>query len=117
MEVAGDAGLEVFDVGEGTGVKKLKTGVVPASVPAGEENPEGVEACSVANRSEVGTALGVNSPHPSMKNNAAVSPIRLKFFMIPARSIQDRIPRLSVFLRHSCRNRGSGFFHPLDGIC
>ena len=77
MDVVTDSGL---DVGEGIGVKKLKLGVAPISV-AGEENPEGVEACSVANRSGVGAAEGVNNPHPRRKKRAAVSHSNLFFFV------------------------------------
>lgn len=82
MGVCAEPGFEVFDVGDGTGVKKLKTGVVIASVTAGEENPEGVDACSVANRSGVGEEAGLISPHPRMKNSAAVSQMSLLLFMI-----------------------------------
>jgi hypothetical protein len=82
MEVCAEPGFDVFDVGEGTGVKELKTGLAIDSVPAGEENPEGVDACSVANRSGVGEVVGLNSPHPRMKNSAAVIPMSLLLFMI-----------------------------------
>ena len=72
-----------FDVGEGTGVIELKMGVVPASVPAtGVEPPEGVDACSVANRSGVGEEAELKTPQPSRKNSAAVIQISLFLLMI-----------------------------------
>ena len=82
MDVCAEPGFDVFGVGEGTGVNKLKTGLPTASVTAGDENPEGVDACSVANRSGVGDDAELISPHPRMKNSAAVSQISLLLFMI-----------------------------------
>jgi len=70
MEVGTELGAELL-VGEGTGVNPLNTGVDTGSVAAGtgEETPEGVEACSVANRSEVGAGAGPASPQPRMMNS------------------------------------------------
>jgi hypothetical protein len=61
-----ESGFE-FEVGEGTAVKPLKIGVAIDSVTAGETYPEGVDACSVANRSGASEVAGVNSPHPRTK--------------------------------------------------
>ena len=60
------------DANVGFGEGKLKTGVVIASVTAGDENEEGVEACSVANKSGVDGDDGVNIPHPRMKIRAVI---------------------------------------------
>ncbi len=80
MDVSGVLG---FDVGEGTGVIGLKTGVVPASVAAtGVEPPEGVDACSVANKSGVGEDPELKTPHPRMKNSVAVIQISLFLLVI-----------------------------------
>jgi hypothetical protein len=65
MDVCPDA-----DVGLGEG--KPKTGVAMDSVTTGDVDEEGVEACSVANRSGVGEETGVKIPHPRMKISAVV---------------------------------------------
>ena len=80
MDVSDELG---FDVGEGIGVIGLKTGAVPASVAAmGVEPPEGVEACSVANKSGVGEEAELKTPHPKMKNSVAVIQISLFLLVI-----------------------------------
>jgi len=81
MDVSDELGL---DVGEGTGVMGLKTGVVPASVsPATRvEPPEGVEACSVANRSGVGEEAKLKTPQPRIKNSVPVIQISLFLLVI-----------------------------------
>jgi hypothetical protein len=80
-EVAAESGLEGFVVGVATGVKALKTGaVLVASAATGEEYPDGVEACSVANRSESGAGVGANKPHPRIKSSAPVIHNSLVFF-------------------------------------
>ena len=48
----------------GLGEGRSKTGVVNASVPTGDEDDEGVEACSVASRSGAGEEEGVKRLHP-----------------------------------------------------
>lgn len=56
------AGTGVLSAEEevGFGAGRSKAGVAPGWVPAGDEDEEGVEACSVANRSGVGeTAMGL----------------------------------------------------------
>jgi hypothetical protein len=78
MDVTAESGLEV---GVGTGVKMLNTGVATPSVNPGEEPPEGVDACSVANRSGVGEVDGVTRPHPSIRKRAAVIQRYLVFFI------------------------------------
>jgi hypothetical protein len=50
-----------------TGVEKLKSGVVINWVATGDESEEGVEACSVANRSGVGAEAELRKLHPRMK--------------------------------------------------
>ena len=69
-------------MGEGTAVKELKMGPAAASVTAGDENPEGVDACSVANRSGVGEEARLKSPHPRMKRREIVIHNNLILFMI-----------------------------------
>ena len=56
----------------GMSVGKLKSGVASGSPGAGEENPEGVEACRVPSRSGVGFEAGLKSPHPSAKTSALI---------------------------------------------
>ena len=56
----------------GMSVGKLKSGVAIGSPGTGEENPEGVEACSVPSRSGVGFEAGLKSPHPSAKTSASI---------------------------------------------
>lgn len=82
MEVAAESGFSTFVVGEATGVNKLNAGVVTTSVTAGEANPDGVEACRVANRSELGAVVGLRTPQPRMKNSAAVIHNNLFFFLL-----------------------------------
>lgn len=81
MDVGTEPGT-VFDVGEATGVNPLKTGVDIASFGAGVGPPKGVDACSVANRSEVGTGAGPTSPHPRMKSNTLVIEMSLVLVII-----------------------------------
>ena len=68
MDVVTVSGLEV---GDGTGVKLLKPGVFTSSVPAGGNEPDGVEAWRVAKRSSVGGAEGASRLHPRRKETAA----------------------------------------------
>lgn len=63
-------GAADVDTVGGTNVGKLKSGVSAESVAIGDEKDEGVEACSVANRSGVGEEAGLKSPHPSIKTRA-----------------------------------------------
>lgn len=86
MEVCAELGIEV---GEGTAVKPPKTGVVSDSVTAGEAYPEGVDACSVANRSGVGEDPGLNSPHPRIKKSPIDIHNSLVLFMIPTQLIPE----------------------------
>ena len=88
MDVRAELGLE-FEVGEGTAVKPPKTGVVINSVTTGETYPEGVDACSVANKSGVGEDAGLKSPHPRIKKSPVVIHKSFVLFMIPTRSIQE----------------------------
>ena len=88
MDVCAVLGFE-FEVGEGTGVKPLKIGVVIDSVTAGETYPEGVDAWSVANRSGVGEEPPLNSPHPRIKKRPMDIHKSLILFMIPTRSIRE----------------------------
>ena len=53
-------------------VGKLKSGVAIGSPGTGEENPEGVEACSVPSRSGVGLEAGLKSPQPSTKTSVSI---------------------------------------------
>ena len=64
-------------VGDATGVNPLNAGVEIASVAAGEGPPNGVDACIVANRSEVGAGAGPTIPHPRRKSNVIVIQISL----------------------------------------
>jgi hypothetical protein len=76
MEGCPDEESEVgFDVG------RLKTGVGIVSVTAGDEEEEGVEACSVANRSGVGEAA-MGLLHPTMKRKREIVKRDLSLFMI-----------------------------------
>jgi hypothetical protein len=81
MDVGTEPGT-VFVVGDGTGVNPLNTGVDIASVAAREGPPRGVDACSVANRSEVGAEAGPTSPHPRMKSKAPIIQISLVLVII-----------------------------------
>jgi hypothetical protein len=81
MDVGTEPGT-AFDVGDATGVNPLNIGVAIASVGAGVGPPKGVDACSVANRSEVGAAAGPTSPHPRMKSNALVIQMSLVLVII-----------------------------------
>lgn len=65
----------------GLGAGELKTGVAKDSVPAGDEEEDGVEACSVANRSgdEAG-ALG--RLHPTIQAKKEIVKKSLKLFII-----------------------------------
>jgi len=67
MDVCADAGKAV-----GMDVEKLKSGGATGSAGAGDENEEGVEACSVAKRSGVGVeAAGMMHPMMNMRNTTA----------------------------------------------
>lgn len=79
MEVVTESGLEV---GEGTGVKLLNSGVFIASVTEGDEKPEGVEAWSVANKGSVGGAEGASRLHPRITKKAAEIQSRLFFIIV-----------------------------------
>ncbi len=71
------------DVGEAgeMGVEKLKSGVVISWVAAGDESEEGVEACSVANRSGVGAEAELRKLHPRMKVTVMIVHSSLALFM------------------------------------
>ena len=56
----------------GMSVGKLKSGVVIGSPGTGEENPEGVDACSVPSRSGVGFDPGLKRPQPSAKTSVSI---------------------------------------------
>ena len=56
----------------GMSVGKLKSGVARGSPGTGEEDPAGVDACSVPSRSGVGFEAGLKSPQPSAKTNAII---------------------------------------------
>ena len=87
MEVCAELGIDVAD---GTAVIELKTGSVAiSSVTAGDEYPEGVDACSVANRSGVGEEAELKSPHPRMKKSPSIIHKNLILFMIPTQSIPE----------------------------
>lgn len=79
MEVGTEPGTE-FDVGVAIGVNALKMGVVTVCVTAGDTNPDGVEACSVANRSSVGTAAG--RPRLQARMKTIVPPIHKSFALV-----------------------------------
>lgn len=79
MDVVSELG---FEVGDATGVKKLKTGLATVAVTMGGENSPGVDAASVANRSGVGDDAELTSPHPRTKNSAAVIQMSLLLVMI-----------------------------------
>ena len=81
MDVGAEPGT-AFVVGDATGVNPLNTGVAIASVAAGEGPPNGVDACIVANRSEVGAGAGPTNPHPRMKSNVPVSQSSLVLVII-----------------------------------
>ena len=65
-------------LGDGTS----KAGVANTSVATGDENEDGVEACSVASRSGVGEEPGVKSPHPKRKISAVIIQESFVLFMI-----------------------------------
>lgn len=74
-------------------VGKLNSGVEIGSPGAGEESEEGVNACSVPNRSGVGFETGLNRPHPKRKNNVMVIHKSLFLFVIVS-VIQDKTRRV-----------------------
>lgn len=88
MDVLAELVFE-FEVGEGTGVKPPKTGVVTDSVMAGEAYPDGVDACSVANRSGVGEDAGLKSPHPRIKKSPIDIHKNVVLFMTPTQLIPE----------------------------
>ena len=71
------------DVGEAgeRGAGKLKSGVVISWVVAGDESEEGVEACSVANKSSVGLEAELRKLHPRMKVTVRIIHSGLALFM------------------------------------
>ena len=71
---------DVAEAGE-TGVEKLKSGVAPGWVAAGDENEDGVEACSVANRSGVGEEAELRKLHPRIKVTVMIVHNSLPLFM------------------------------------
>jgi hypothetical protein len=71
-----------WDEEPGVAVEKLKMGVAICSVITGDENEEGVEAWSVANRSGVGEEAGLKIPHPRIKIRAVVIHKTLVLFRI-----------------------------------
>lgn len=77
-----DSGAEAVELVGRIGVGKSKPGVAISSVAAGDENPDGVEACSVANRSAPGVEGGLKRPHPRMKRNATTIHSRVSLFMV-----------------------------------
>ena len=79
MEVGMEPGIELL-VGDATGVNALNTGLAMTCVAAGGKSPEGVDACIVRNRSDVGTGAGLTSPHPRMKNS--VHAIQMIFVLV-----------------------------------
>jgi hypothetical protein len=66
----------------GTGVEKLKPGVASSGVAAGDANEEGVEACSVANRSGVGVEAEPRRLHPRMKISVIIDQSSLALFVV-----------------------------------
>ena len=77
-----DSRAEDVDRVGGMGVGKLRSGVAISSVVAGDEKEEGVEACSVANRSGVGVETGLKSLHPSIKTSRITIHRNLVLFII-----------------------------------
>ena len=71
---------DVVEAGE-TGVEKLKSEVVISWVVAGDESEEGVDACSVANRSGVGLEAELRKLHPRMKATVMIIHSSLALFM------------------------------------
>ena len=71
-----------MDKAVGTGVEKLKSGVASSWVAAGDENEEGVEACSVANRSGVGVEAEPRNLHPRMKISVIIEHGSLALFVV-----------------------------------
>lgn len=70
------------DKAVGMGVGKLKSGVAISSVAAGDENEEGVDACSVANRFGVGEEPDSKSPQAIIKTRAVTIHSSLVLFII-----------------------------------
>lgn len=68
MEVGTEPGAELL-VGDATGVRPVKTGLAISCVAGGGKSPEGVDACIVRNKSDVGAGAGPTSPHPRMKDS------------------------------------------------
>lgn len=66
----------------GLGKGRSKTGVVIDSVITGDENEEGVDACSVASRSGDGEEAGAKSPHPKRKISAVTSQKSFALFIV-----------------------------------
>ena len=71
---------DVVEIGE-TGVEKSNSEVAISWVAAGEEKEEGVEACSVANRSGVEAEAELRKLHPRMKINVMIVHSSLALFM------------------------------------
>ena len=66
----------------GFGEGRFGTGVAIASGAAGDESEEGVEACSVANRSGVGVDTELRKLHPRMKLSVMIVHSNLDLFTI-----------------------------------
>jgi len=81
MEVCPDANV-------GFGDRKLETGVARDSVAAGDKSEEGVEACSVANRSGVLEEAGEKIPHPRIKMSAVIIHKSFALFIIPINGLK-----------------------------
>lgn len=77
-----DVCAEDVDKAVGTGVEKLKSGVAISWVAAGDKNEEGVEACSVANRSGVGVEAEPRRLHPRMKISVIIDQRSLALFVV-----------------------------------
>jgi len=77
MEVCPDGKPDV-EFGE----VRLKAGVTIDSVAAGDENEEGVEACSVAKRSGVGVEAELRRLHPRMKTRTTTIQKSFDLFII-----------------------------------
>ena len=64
-----------------TGVEILESGVVTSWVAAGDESEEGVEACSVANKSGVGEEAELRKLHPRMRATVMIVHSSLALFI------------------------------------
>ena len=64
-----------------TDVGKFKSGLAIGWVAAGDETEDGVEACSVANKSGVGEAAALRKLHPRMKISVIIVQSSLALYM------------------------------------